>query len=504
MIFHPGGYIREAILWFEGMFLLYLVSLSSLYFFLLIVAFVEVLRHRGWSGTIEEAGAVNSSLLVPPVSVLAPAYNEAMTIRESVRALLALSYPEHEVIVINDGSKDATLQILIEEFHLYQSAHFSDSSLPTKPVRAVYESMDAIRLIVVDKENGGKADALNAGINAARYPLICAVDSDSLLEQDALLRIARPMLQDPERVLAVGGIIRIANGCTTASGRVVDVNLPSKWVARFQVVEYMRAFLGGRVAFSTANCLLVVSGAFGLFRKSAVLAAGGYDTGTVGEDMELILRLHRWALERKMDYRIVFEPEAVCWTEAPESLRVLKRQRNRWQRGTIEALWKHREMIARPRYGIQGCLAMPYFVIFEGLGPLLDLAGCVISVVGVCSGVLAPRIAVLFFIAAIVNGIVLSGACVVLAEFSTRRYMRVSNVLILLGAAVLENLGFRQLQTLWRAQAFWDLWKGKKSWGTMERTGFGSPAPNVSAAGKPGGSPKGCSTMASGLTAPAE
>jgi cellulose synthase/poly-beta-1,6-N-acetylglucosamine synthase-like glycosyltransferase len=477
LIYFLSTYLRAAFVWLEWVFLIYLGVLSALYFFLLIVGFIEMLRHRSLRGNVQDAGAVHSSLLVPPVSVLAPAFNEAVTVRESVRALLGLSYPEHEVIVINDGSTDATLQVLIEEFHLYQSARFFDNALPTKPVRAVYESMDPICLIVVDKENGGKSDALNAGINAASYPVICAVDSDSLLEQDALIRISRPMLQDPERVLAVGGIIRIANGCTTAAGRVMDVNLPQSWLARFQVVEYLRAFLGGRVAFSASNCLLVVSGAFGLFRKSAVLAAGGYDTTTVGEDMELIVRLHRWARERRMDYRIVFEPDPVCWTEAPESLKLLKRQRNRWQRGTLEALWKHRTMIAHPGYGALGCLALPYFVIFEGFGPLLDLAGYVVTVVGMCCGVFAPRIAVLFFIAAIVNGIVLSGACVVLAEFSTRRYKRVSDILILLVSAVFENLGFRQLQTLWRAQAFWDLWRGKKSWGIMERTGFGPAQP---------------------------
>ena len=467
-----GGLFLDAMVWSEWGFLIYLFILSSLYFFLVMVGLVEMLRHRATGGRVEDSGALNSSLLVPPVSVLAPAYNEAVTIRESVKALLALSYPEHEVIVINDGSTDQTLQLLIEEFHLYRSARYSGEGLKTKPVRAIYESMDPIRLIVVDKENGGKADALNAGINAAKYPLICSVDADSLLEQDALIRIARRFLLDPERVLAVGGIVRIANGCATASGRVIDVNLPRSWLARFQVVEYLRAFLGGRVAFSTSNCLLVVSGAFGLFKKWAVLAAGGYDPRTVGEDMELIVRLHRWARERKMDYRIVFQPDPVCWTEAPESLRVLKKQRNRWQRGTIETLWKHRAMVARPGYGLLGFLALPCFVLFEGLGPLVESAGYVITALGLSLGIFAPRIAILFFIAAVVNGIVLSGACVVLGELSTRRYPRVSNVLSLLVAAVGENFGFRQLLTLWRAQAFWDLWKGKKSWGTMERTGF--------------------------------
>jgi len=276
-----GGLFLDAMVWSEWGFLIYLFILSSLYFFLVMVGLVEMLRHRATGGRVEDSGALNSSLLVPPVSVLAPAYNEAVTIRESVKALLALSYPEHEVIVINDGSTDQTLQLLIEEFHLYRSARYSGEGLKTKPVRAIYESMDPIRLIVVDKENGGKADALNAGINAAKYPLICSVDADSLLEQDALIRIARRFLLDPERVLAVGGIVRIANGCATASGRVIDVNLPRSWLARFQVVEYLRSFLFGRTGWHLLGGTLIVSGAFAIFHRATALETEIY-FGRVG------------------------------------------------------------------------------------------------------------------------------------------------------------------------------------------------------------------------------
>jgi len=317
---------------------------------------------------------------------------------------------------------------------------------------------------------------LNAGICSARYPLVCAVDSDSLLEETALKRVVLPFLRDPEQVLAVGGIVRIANGCSTSGGRVTEVALSSSWLVRFQVVEYLRAFLGGRVAFSTFNCLLVISGAFGLFRKSAVIAVGGYNTSTVGEDMELIVRIHRWARQQKKEYRVVFQPDPICWTEVPESLRVLKRQRNRWQRGTIETVWEHKSILFRPVFGLLGWIALPYFAIFEGIGPVIELIGYVLTAVGVSLGLFQPRIALLFFICAVVNGIVLSVSAVILEELSTKRYPKVAHMVWLVIASIFENFGYRQLTTLWRAQALWDILKGKKCWGVMERKGFGQAA----------------------------
>ena len=455
--------------------IIYLFVLSTIYFALMLVGFLEMMRHRFTRRDEEENSVLTASALVAPVSVLAPAFNEAATICQSVRALLMLSYPEFEVIVINDGSTDATLKLLIQEFHLYRSARFFESILPGKPVRAVYESMDPVPLVVIDKENGGKADSLNVGINVARYPLVCSVDADSLLESDALLRVARPFIEDPKRVLAVGGIVRVANGCTAAAGRVLTVDLPKSLIARFQVVEYLRSFLGGRVAFSAFNCLLVISGAFGLFSKAALLAVGGYRTSTVGEDMELIVRLHHWARQKMMDYRIVFQPDPVCWTEVPESLRILRRQRNRWQRGGLETVWLHRSMIGRPRYGLLGLAAFPYFVLFEVLGPVIEFTGYILTLIGLCLGLFDWQIALLFFLVVITYGMILSVDSVVLEELSTSRYPHVRNMLVLVVAGILENFGYRQLLTLWRVEAFWDMLRGKKAWGVMERQGFGRP-----------------------------
>lgn len=464
--------------WYEEGVLFYLFSINSIYFVLLLVGFFELLRYRFVRHDPEEDGALELSTLVPPISILAPAYNEAATVRESVRAMLMLRYSEFEVIVINDGSRDDTLKLLIEEFHLYKSARYYEATLDSKPIRAVYESMDPIRLVVIDKENGGKADSLNAGINVARYPLVCAVDSDSVLEDNALLLVARAFVEDHHHVLAVGGIIRVANGCQISGGRVETVDLPSSWIARFQVVEYFRAFLGGRVAFSSFNCLLVISGAFGLFLKSAVIAVGGYQTSTVGEDMELVVRLHRWACQQRKKYKIVFRPDPVCWTEVPESMRILKRQRNRWQRGTIETVWAHKAMIGNPRYGFLGLFAFPYFVLFEMLGPLVELTGYFLTVIGFCLGLFHWKTAMLFFLAAVLYGMVLSIASVVLEELTTRRYPGVWNLVGLMVAGAVENFGFRQALTVWRAQAFIGVLRGNKNWGKMERKGFQKTRPS--------------------------
>ncbi|MFN8007895.1 MAG: glycosyltransferase [Terriglobia bacterium] len=457
---------------YENSVLIYLLVLNTIYFILVIIGFLELLRSRYLTLDESQLGSIEGSTLLPPVSILAPAFNESATIRDSVRAMLNLRYPELEVIVINDGSQDETLQCLVQEFHLYKSARYFENAIKTAPIRAVYESMDPIRLVVIDKENGGKADALNAGINVAQYPLLCAVDADSILESESLLKVVVPFLKFPGEVLAVGGIVRIANGCSVSGGRIETIDLPRSWIARFQVVEYLRAFLGGRVAFSSFNCLLIISGAFGLFQKAAVLAVGGYSTETVGEDMELIARLQRWARTQRKKSRIVFQPDPVCWTEAPETLKVLKRQRRRWQRGTIESLWKHRSMFGRPKFGLLGLFALPYFVLFEMLGPIVEMTGYLITIVGLFLGFFGTREALLFFCAAVLYGMILSTASVVLEELTMRRYPKARNLLTLIAAGIVENFGFRQLLAFWRAYAFVEVFRGNRSWGNMERKGF--------------------------------
>ena len=455
---------------FERAIIFYVGAINSIYFFLMVLGFFALRNHRAQQSPETRATLLNSPML-PAVSIVVPAYNEAVTILQSVRALLNLNYPHHEVIVVNDGSKDETLRILIEEFHLCKSA-CRVGALTTQPVRAVYRSRDPIRLMVVDKENGGKADALNAGLSVAQSPLVAAVDSDSLLEEDSLVHVVLPFLEYPGEVLASGGIIRVVNGCSVENGNVTRISTPRRVVPLFQTIEYLRAFLGGRVAFSFLNSLLLISGAFGIFDRKSLLEIGGFATTTVGEDMEVVVRLHKRWREKRAAYRVVFVPEPVCWTEVPESWRILHRQRNRWQRGTVESLSAHRKMLLRPKYGWPGLFALPYFVLFEMFGPAVEVAGYLITGAGISLHLIAPRIALLFFVVSILFGVLLSMSAVVLEEFTMRRYPSVADLGRLLGAAVLENFGYRQLLALWRVQGLWDAVSGKTGWGVMERRGF--------------------------------
>ncbi|HMF99470.1 MAG TPA: glycosyltransferase [Vicinamibacterales bacterium] len=455
---------------FDVVVLIYFVAINSLYLLFTVIAFFRLRAHRRrWTPRALEV--VMRSPATPGISLIAPAYNEAATIAESVRSLLMINYPQFEIVVVNDGSKDKTLDVAVAAFDLVRAPISHEEPITTKRVRGVYRSLATANLVLVDKDNGGKADAMNAGINAARYPLVCVIDADSLLEEHALSAVALPFLEDPSTI-ASGGIIRIANGCRVENGRVTEVRLPSNRIATFQVVEYLRAFLSGRVAHSAMNCLMIVSGAFGLFRRDAVVEAAGFRHDTIGEDMELVVRLHRRYREQRRRYRIVFQPDPVCWTEAPESARILGNQRNRWQRGTMQVLNYHRRMIGNPRYGIVGVFAMPYYLIFEAVGPVVETAGYVVTAIAIALGLLDVVFAELFFASAVLYGTVISIAAVLLEEISFRRYPRVRDLLRLCAYGVLENFGYRQITAWWRFRGIVDYFRGRQGWGAMTRKGF--------------------------------
>ena len=455
-------------------FILFFIGVNITYTALLIMSVREILYHLRHNRFTDYRSIVQSEL-TPPVSILAPAYNEEATIIQSVKSLLKLSYGKYEVVVINDGSKDGTLAQLIENFKMYQSQQVYHQRIKAKPIRGMYKSKlpEYKNIVVVDKQNGGKADALNVGINVARYEYICCIDADSLLEDDALQRVMKTFLED-EDVVAVGGIVRIANGCEVVDGRVVRVGLSHRVVPIFQVVEYFRAFLCGRMSWQGINGLLIISGAFGLFKRSAVLEVGGYKHDSVGEDMELIVRIHRTKREKRERYRIVFVPDPVCWTEAPETLKVLSRQRNRWHRGLLDTMLIHRKMLFNPYYGVVGMAAMPYFVFVELLGPVIEFFGYVTMVLLLVFGELNIDVAILFFIVALFYGIMYSVAAVLLEELSYQRYPNPRDLAVLLAFGVLENFGYRQITAWWRVKAFWDYFLGQKGWGTMQRRGFGA------------------------------
>ena len=465
-----GALVSAAVTWFELLLLAYFVAANTLYLWCSAFAYFALVRHRRkW--TARELGAVMRSPATPAVSILVPAWNEETGIVPAVRSLLMLNYPQFEVIVISDGSTDGTLRRLQEAFGLVQAPGSYDAHIPTAPVNAVYRSLSVREVVAIDKANGGKADAVNAGINAARYPLVCIVDADSVLEAHALTRAVLPFLEDPTTV-AAGGIVRIGNGCRIEGGRVTDVRAPANWLARFQVVEYLRAFLAARVTHSAFNLLLIVSGAFGVFRRDVVLAAGGLSTTTVGEDMELVVRLHRYCLDQGRPYRIVYQPDPVVWTEAPESLGGLAGQRNRWQRGTLQVLARYAGLVGNPKYGRIGFLALPYYAIFEAAGPLIEVLGLFVTLAGLAYGLVDWQMAWLLFLAAILYGTMISVAAVLLEELSFRRYLRLQDVLILLATAVLENFGYRQMTAWWRLQGIVDFCRGRNTWAAVPRKGL--------------------------------
>jgi cellulose synthase/poly-beta-1,6-N-acetylglucosamine synthase-like glycosyltransferase len=453
----------------------YFAVLNGLYFMFTVIAAKSLrnhLRRRGYSPFAEAF----DSPFTPGITVILPAYNESAGIVQSIHSLLSLRYPLFEIVAVNDGSTDNTIDCLKQAFDLAPIHRALRTSIKTQPVRATYISRRHPNLVVVDKENGGKADALNVGVNAAAHPYICAIDADALIEPEALLGVAAPILQSPELVVATGGIVRIANGCTIDHGRVVDVQLPKSRVAVLQVVEYFRAFLVGRVGWTSMNALLIISGAFGLFLRDAVEEVGGWWHDTVGEDVELVVRIHRRYRELGLPYRITFVPDPVCWTEAPEDLRTLSRQRRRWHRGLGQTLWRHRAIVFRPRYGTFGMLALPYFLFFEFLGPVIEVVGPPLTIVAFLLHDLSLLFLVAFLVVAFLLGLILTTAALALEEFNFRRHTSGRDVLRMLWYAVVENFGYRQLNDIWRLMAFVDLARRKKGWGAQVRRGIGQVA----------------------------
>lgn len=453
----------------------YFILFATFHAWLLVMAGVELRRHARHVDMANLRRTVRSPLS-PPISVLVPAYNEEAGIIESVSSLLALEYPTFEIVVVSDGSKDATVAKMIEGFDMRKVDRPTPPFLEHEEVEGVYVPNGRLNLLLVDKGNGGKADALNAGINFSKYPLVCAIDADSVLEQDALVKTAMPFIEDPERTMVSGGLIRVANGCRIESGRVLEAKLPKKALPMFQVVEYLRAFFGARTGWSAVNGLLIVSGAFGVFRKDAVIAAGGYNTDTVGEDMELVVNIHQTMREQRRPYRVVYIPDPVCWTEAPESMGVLRKQRRRWHRGSIEALWMHKKMMFNPRYGVAGVLAMPAVLLFEIFGPMIELSGYAFAIFAFATGAMQLDTFLLFLAVAVLYGLILSFGSIALEDASFGRHPGWDQLGKLLVFAVLENAGYRQISHVWKMEGVWDLVRGGE-WGAMERKGLGSPDP---------------------------
>ncbi len=462
----------------EASILVYFVALNSFYALLLVLAIPEIWEQNRLAED-EDLERLLQSGALPPISILVPAYNERATIEASVTAILTLDYRSYEVVVVNDGSTDDTMDQLQEAFDLYEVPRIYPELLATRPLRALYRSRTRPRLLVIDKENGGKADSLNAGINASRWPLVIAVDADTLIEPDALLRLTRPFLLGL-RVAAVGGTVRVANGSVIRDGRVLEPRVAPRFLPGVQVVEYLRAFLYGRLGWNRLGGNLIISGAFGLFRKDYLLDVGGYRTDSIVEDFDVVVRLHRNLRNRKAAYVVPFVPDPVAWTEVPESLAVLSHQRERWHRGLILTMWKYRRMLFNPRYGRVGLIAVPFFTCGEMIAPLVEVLGYVVTALGLWLGYLDVPFALLFLLVAWGYGMILSICGIALEEVGFRRYRRAADLARLLLYALLENFGYRQLTVWYRLRAFWSAARYRHVWGHMTRTGFAPAGTKVS------------------------
>ncbi len=471
------GWILQAVSTISLVILIYFSVLQLVLFALLILSFLDM-RRRLAQNFYADYEAVAKSHFTFPISVLMPAYNEAAGIVECAHSVLSLDYPEHEVIIINDGSTDDTLMRLAQAFRLERRGVVVRQSLRVRgTVRGIYRSGTHPNLVVVDKEHAGKSEALNAGINLSRYPLFCTIDADSIFNDNALLRVVRPFLEDPERVIAVGGQVRVANGCRVERGRVVEPRLPQNILAAFQVVEYLRAFVASRLGLSALNNLLILSGVFSLFRKDVVVEVGGFHSGTVTEDMELVLRLHRHMRVQRRPYAVQFLPDPICWTEVPQSLGALARQRSRWHRGLIHSLWLHKGLPFRRGAGSLRWVGYPYYTFFEVMGPFVEVVGYILIPIAYFLGFLSPLYFWAFLFLAITSGTFLSVSAVFLEELSFGLYRRWGDFALMIGIGVLENFSYRLLTLLFRLGALVDIILGRGGWGKQQRTGFNRSHP---------------------------
>jgi cellulose synthase/poly-beta-1,6-N-acetylglucosamine synthase-like glycosyltransferase len=455
--------------WMQWVFFLYFICINIAYLMLNYVSVFGVIRYMREHGS--QYLLKNFTHYQPPVTIIMPAFNEERTIVSSVQSLLRLGYPEFEVLVVNDGSTDNTFEEVRKAFSLVEFPEAYRKRLSTAPVRKSYASPTHPRVRLVDKENGGKADALNAGINCARYPLFCVVDADCILQHDSLARVVQPFLEDATTV-AAGGVIRVVNGCKVKDGFLSEVGLPRKLLPLIQTVEYLRGFLFGRLGWSPMNAVLIISGAFGVFYKERVIAIGGYRTDTVGEDMDLVVRLHRQLKRERRPYRITFVPDPICWTEAPEDLRSLRNQRMRWQQGLVESLVPNWKVMFQRNGGAVGWLAFPFMFLFECIGPVIEVLGYVSMIVLWFAGLLSPEAAFVFLFASVGLGVLLSTNALLLEELSFHLYPKPSQQLRLFLVAILENFGYRQLTSVWRLAGLvrWVISvRGRRRWGKIRR-----------------------------------
>lgn len=414
------------------------------------------------------------SPLSPKISIIAPAYNESKTIIDNIRTLLSLYYNNFEVIIVNDGSSDNTFDLIKESYDLVRVNYYFDYRIPCERIRGVYRSKNPSynRLTVIDKVNGGKADSLNAGVNICHSDLFVSIDADSIIEADSILKLVKPFLEEKEKkVIGTGGVIRIVNSCDVERGHIREIKIPKQVLPRLQVLEYTRAFLLGRMAWSQLDGLMLISGAMGIFDREIVIKAGGYSIKTVGEDMELVLRMRRYMADHGQKYEVTYIPDPLCWTEVPADLKSLRKQRTRWTRGLVESLRTHRRIFFNPKYRRLGLLGYPYWLFFEWLAPLLAFAGFAYTLYLIIVNAMNWRFYLLLFLFVYSFAVCLSIWAVLFEEITFHKYRNKRDVIRLIGVAFIEPFIY-PVHTYFAVRGNLEALRGKKSWGKAERNGF--------------------------------
>ncbi|MEO5991696.1 MAG: glycosyltransferase [Ferruginibacter sp.] len=460
----------------HSLFFIYSVTAIGSYIFLAFISAIETKKYMRENSFVNYK-EILSSTISPSISIIAPAYNESLNIIQNVRSLLSCHYANYDVIIINDGSKDDSLEKLIKEYNLVQIDFLINEQIPTKPLRkGIYKSTNPAfeNLIVVDKENGGKSDALNMGLNISNKKYVACIDVDCLLIEDALLKLVKPFLQAIDTdVIATGGVIRIANSCIIKKGKLVDINLPEKMLEKGQILEYFRAFLLGRMAWSRLNGLLVISGAFGLFDKRTAIDVGGYDVNTVGEDMEIIVRMRRYMEEKKLKYKVAYIPDPLCWTEAPDNYKSLISQRNRWTRGTIETLIRHRKIGFNPKYNSLGLLSYPYWFLIERMAPVVELTGIIYFIILIILDKVRWDYSLAFIILAYLFTVLFSIVAIVAEELTYHQYKKKGSGFNLMKIAFLEPFVNHPIILYAAISGNFDYYfNKKKKWGAMIKKGM--------------------------------
>ena len=444
---------------------------QNIFYLLQVVWAAQQLFYEKTQKSSESNWWLVSSDITVPISIIIPAYNEEITITNTVISVLSTKYPSFEVLVINDGSKDKTLEVLISEFDLVRSERFYEKTLEHKEIRGIYTTKIYPNLVVIDKENGGRADALNAGITLSRHPLFCTIDADSLLDPSALLKAVQPFIDKPDTMVASGGTIQISNGCRVENGVVKKVVMPKKLLPMIQVVEYVRAFLVGRLAWSRTKMVMIIAGAFAVFKRDVVVEVGGFAHNTIGEDFELVVKIHEYLLRNKRKYDMEFVPSPVCWTEVPETLKVLAGQRIRWHQGCLETFFRYIKMFGNPRYGRIGFIGMPLIFFFDILEPILELIGYILIPIYYTIGVLNVNFVIAFLFLFFAFGIFISTLVLFLQEVSTKHFKSTTSLTRMAFLVLIENFGYRQLNNYWRLIGLWRFLRKKQSWGESKRIG---------------------------------